>query len=128
MQLTAEQMTQFEEAGYFFIPEAFSAEEVALMRNAALDIFAQPREQIWREKNGAPRTAFACHTYNHLFNILSRHPRLVEQGAEVVILGCTELELLLGPQDCAVPLLPTAQLHVEAAVEAALAVTDTADR
>ena len=47
--------------------------------------------------------------------------RLVEQGAEAVVLGCTELELLLGPDDCSVPLLPTARLHVEAAVSAALA-------
>ena len=46
--------------------------------------------------------------------------RLVEQGAEAVVLGCTELELLLGPEDCAVPLLPTARLHVTAALEAAL--------
>jgi len=47
--------------------------------------------------------------------------RLVEQGAEAIVLGCTELELLLTPQDCDVPLLPTARLHVEAAVQAALA-------
>jgi aspartate racemase len=46
---------------------------------------------------------------------------LVEQGAEAVILGCTELELLLTAEDCSVPLLPTARLHVEAAVEAAMA-------
>jgi aspartate racemase len=46
--------------------------------------------------------------------------RLVEQGAQAVVLGCTELELLLGPEDCSVPLLPTARLHVTAAVEAAL--------
>jgi len=47
--------------------------------------------------------------------------RLVEQGAEAVVLGCTELELLLQPEDCSVLLLPTARLHVEAALEAALA-------
>ena len=46
--------------------------------------------------------------------------RLVDAGASAVVLGCTELELLLGPDDCAVPLLPTARLHVEAAVTAAL--------
>ena len=45
--------------------------------------------------------------------------RLVEQGAEAVVLGCTELELLLTAEDCAVPLLPSARLHVEAAVGAA---------
>ena len=47
--------------------------------------------------------------------------RLVEAGAQAVVLGCTELELLLGPADCAVPLLPTARLHVEAALAAAYA-------
>jgi aspartate racemase len=45
---------------------------------------------------------------------------LVADGAEAVILGCTELELLLGPADAEVPLLPTARLHARAAVEAML--------
>jgi aspartate racemase len=47
--------------------------------------------------------------------------RLVGAGAEGVVLACTELELLLGPDDSPVPLLPTARLHVEAAVDRALA-------
>ena len=47
--------------------------------------------------------------------------RLVEQGAHAVVLGCTELELLLTADDCTVPLLPTARLHVLAAVGASLA-------
>jgi aspartate racemase len=47
--------------------------------------------------------------------------RLVEQGADAVALACTELELLLTPEDCSVPLLPTTRLHVAAAVEAAVA-------
>jgi aspartate racemase len=38
-----------------------------------------------------------------------------------VILGCTELELLIGPDDAGVPVFATTQLHVQAAVEAALA-------
>ena len=46
--------------------------------------------------------------------------RLVEAGAQAVVLGCTELELLLDADDCAVPLLPSARLHVEAAVADAL--------
>jgi aspartate racemase len=47
--------------------------------------------------------------------------RLLAQGAEGVILGCTEIELLVGPEDLAVPSFPTTRLHVEAAVEQALA-------
>ncbi|MEV0535965.1 aspartate/glutamate racemase family protein [Kitasatospora sp. NPDC050463] len=46
---------------------------------------------------------------------------LVAAGAEGVILGCTEIELLVGDEDSPVPLFPTARLHAEAAVEAALA-------
>lgn len=47
--------------------------------------------------------------------------RLVERGAEGVIAGCTEIELLVGPGDVAVPYFPTTRLHAEAAVAAALA-------
>jgi aspartate racemase len=46
--------------------------------------------------------------------------RLVDAGAEGVILGCTEIELLIGPSDSPVPVFPTTRIHVEAAVKAAL--------
>lgn len=46
--------------------------------------------------------------------------RLVERGAEGIVLGCTEIELLVGPEDATVPVFPTTRLHVEAAVELAL--------
>ncbi|MFJ2780830.1 aspartate/glutamate racemase family protein [Kitasatospora sp. NPDC087315] len=49
---------------------------------------------------------------------------LVAAGAEGVILGCTEIELLIGPQDSPVPVFPTARLHAEAAIDAALADED----
>ena len=46
---------------------------------------------------------------------------LVDRGAQGVILGCTEIELLIGPDDCPVPTFPTTRLHAEAAVDLALA-------
>ena len=46
---------------------------------------------------------------------------LVDRGAQGVILGCTEIELLIGPDDCPVPAFPTTRLHVQAAVDLALA-------
>lgn len=46
--------------------------------------------------------------------------RLVEEGAEAVILGCTEIMLLIGPQDSPVPIFDTTALHAQAAVERAL--------
>lgn len=46
--------------------------------------------------------------------------RLVRQGAEGVILGCTEIGLLVGGQDCQVPLFDTTMIHARAAVDYAL--------
>ena len=46
---------------------------------------------------------------------------LVDRGAQGVILGCTEIELLIGPADCPVPVFPTTRLHAEAAVDLAFA-------
>lgn len=46
--------------------------------------------------------------------------RLVARGAQGVVLGCTEIELLIRPGDAAVPTFPTTRIHVEAAVRHAL--------
>jgi len=47
--------------------------------------------------------------------------RLVERGAEAVILGCTEIMLLVRPEDSPVPLYDTTAIHAEAAVDVAIA-------
>lgn len=41
---------------------------------------------------------------------------LVERGAQGMILGCTEITLLVGPGDTTVPIFDTTRLHAEAAV------------
>ncbi|MEP7187482.1 MAG: aspartate/glutamate racemase family protein [Rhodanobacter sp.] len=46
---------------------------------------------------------------------------LVAQGAEGIILGCTEIALLVDANDAAVPLFDTTELHAQAAVDWALA-------
>jgi aspartate racemase len=46
---------------------------------------------------------------------------LLAAGAQGVIAGCTEIELLVGPSDLSCPYFPTTRLHANAAVEAALA-------
>ncbi len=47
--------------------------------------------------------------------------RLVSAGAEGVVLGCTEIELLIDQDAVEVAVFPTTRLHVEAAVDRALA-------
>lgn len=46
---------------------------------------------------------------------------LADAGAEAVILGCTEIALLVSQQDSAVPLFDTAAIHARAAADLALA-------
>ena len=46
---------------------------------------------------------------------------LAERGAEAILLGCTEIDLLVGPEDSPVPVFDTTRLHAERAVELAIA-------
>jgi ectoine hydroxylase len=77
MLLSPEQLREFDERGFLFMPGCFTEEEVGILRSEALAIYATSREEVWREKSGAPRTAFAAHTYNEAFGVLGRDPRLV---------------------------------------------------
>ena len=47
--------------------------------------------------------------------------RLVAAGAEGIILGCTEIGLLVGPDDTTVPVFDDHRLHAAAAVDWMLA-------
>ena len=46
--------------------------------------------------------------------------RLLQRGAQGIIAGCTEIELLVTPDDVTVPYFPTTALHARAAVDFAL--------
>jgi aspartate racemase len=52
---------------------------------------------------------------------LSAIDRLIERGAQGIILGCTEIGLLVQAADCRVPVFDTTRLHAQAAVDFALA-------
>jgi ectoine hydroxylase len=83
MQLTLEQIAQFHGQGWLFLPELFTAEEVELLKREAEAIYAQNRPEVWREKSGAPRTAFAAHLYNEAFANLAAHPRMIRPIEQV---------------------------------------------
>jgi aspartate racemase len=46
--------------------------------------------------------------------------KLIQQGAEGVILGCTEIPILIKQADCRIPVFDTTRIHSEAAVAYAL--------
>ena len=61
------------------------------------------------------RGIFKPETRERLLDMISRYP------VDGVILGCTELPLILKQEDTSVPLLDTLDLHTEAALDYALA-------
>ncbi|MCP4327076.1 MAG: proline hydroxylase [Alphaproteobacteria bacterium] len=77
MPLTDAQIARFDTDGYLFLPDVFSAAETALLKAEATRLYALDRKEIWREANGAPRTAFAAHLYSEPYRRLGAHPRLI---------------------------------------------------
>jgi aspartate racemase len=53
-------------------------------------------------------------SYLKIINSLSK------QGAEAIILGCTEITLLISQENCSIPVYDTTRLHAEYAVDFAL--------
>jgi ectoine hydroxylase len=90
MKLTPAQIAEFDEQGFLFLPNVFSADEVGLMTAELPGIFSQGREEVIREKGSdAPRSAFYVQTWNAVFEKVARHPRLVEPGMQ--LLGSDQL-------------------------------------
>ncbi|NQU87112.1 MAG: aspartate/glutamate racemase family protein [Mariniphaga sp.] len=60
---------------------------------------------------------FKAETKKRFLEIINK---LAAQGAEGVILGCTEIPLLIKPEDTQLPLFNTTEIHARAAVDFAL--------
>jgi len=79
MELTREQLVQFDHEGYLFFPSLFSPAEIKTLTDEVPRLFAQRRPENVREKDSdAVRTNFAAHMYSAVFARLARHPRMVE--------------------------------------------------
>ena len=55
MKLTPQQLQEFDERGYLFVPECFSKEEVAALRSEADQIYASTRQEVGRTCECATR-------------------------------------------------------------------------
>ena len=81
-----------------------------------------PREEDIHYINNAiysemSKSLFLPETKTRFISIINE---LIHQGAEGIILGCTEIPLLIKQEDCPVPVFDTTNIHVRAAVEFAL--------
>ena len=94
-----------------------------VFRRHSIEVLApDPEDQqiiddvIWRElvRGSFPETSRV--QYNQVIS------RLKDQGCDCVILGCTEIPLLVRPDDCPLPTLDSTRLLAQAAVEYALGI------
>ncbi len=85
MKLSADQISEFEEQGFLFLPGVFSAEEMAILNAEVPGMLNARREEVVREKGTeAPRSAFHVQTWNETYAKLARHPRLIEPGTQLL--------------------------------------------
>jgi len=83
MQVTPQQIETFRTEGWLFLPEAVSPEEADLLRQEVVSIYDQHFPELWREKSGAPRAAFAADTCNEAFRLLGAYSRLVKPVEQI---------------------------------------------
>ncbi|HEX8694086.1 MAG TPA: phytanoyl-CoA dioxygenase family protein [Longimicrobium sp.] len=79
MQSTDVQIRQYREEGYLFLPELFSAEEVARMRSELPAVFGEDSPgRVLEEGSGIVRSVYGTHNRHPLFGALAADARLVE--------------------------------------------------
>ena len=84
MKLTDAQIRQFDDDGFVIFPGLFSEHEVSLMREELPRLFAERRDENYREKeNDEVRSAFGLHLRSDVYRRLVHHPRLIEPARQL---------------------------------------------
>ena len=84
MQLTDGQLADFERDGYLFLPELFSAEEIAVLMGDMPRIWGMQRPEVLRADDGEVRACLAMERYSEPFRRLLSHPRLLEPALQIL--------------------------------------------
>ena len=84
MRLNDADLKKFDDEGYLFFPEMFTADEASLLKKEADNVYLEDRKEVWKESTGVARTAFAAHTYNEAFKRLGAHPRLIDPVSQML--------------------------------------------
>lgn len=85
MRLTEDQLNAYHRDGYLFLPELFSSQEVAVMKEQLPELFAECSERRVVEKSsGVVRSVYGSHNTNEVFRRLTRHPRLATPAEQIL--------------------------------------------
>ena len=76
MELSIEQINEFNENGFLFVENLFSKDEISELKNRLPDIMNERSEKVLRERSSdSVRSAISPHLSDELFRRLSLHPR-----------------------------------------------------
>jgi len=102
----------------FTMEESFFKDKLSQQQIATLIPHPNDREFIHHSIfNELGKGIFTKETKEKYLAIITN---LVDQGAKGIIFGCTEIPLLIKPEDCSVPVFDTTIIHAKAAAEFAL--------
>ena len=82
--LTDAQEAQYREQGWIVIPDVFSAQEVSVLGDAALEVLDRPGPEVGREADGAPAICWGMHLFSDRLQSLTRHPALVQPAKQLL--------------------------------------------
>ena len=89
MELSAQQLEQFDRDGFLVFPDLFSRNEVAILRREVARLSQVEGDEVVREHTGGVRTIFRVHendgpTRSRPFHALVRTPRLLQPVRQVL--------------------------------------------
>jgi len=82
--LSQTQIAAYERDGFLVLPNLFTPDEIAVVREAASEIYEMRRPEVWRGASGEFKLAFAVHLYSPVFDLFLRHPRLIEPTRDLL--------------------------------------------
>jgi ectoine hydroxylase len=85
MKLSSEQMLNYEQDGFLFLPELFSSKELEILKRQLPRLFAEESERRVLEKgSGIVRSVYGSHQTNEVCRLLTCHPRLIEPAMQIL--------------------------------------------
>src|SRR5262245_56621197 len=85
MHLTGADLDTFNAQGFLFLPEVFSPSDVAVMKGQLPALMSEDSPPRGLEKDGhTVRAIHGAHATAPVFDVLSRHPRLVEPARQML--------------------------------------------
>jgi hypothetical protein len=85
MNLTDEQIRDYEQEGYLFLSDYYKSAEVAVLKAELQKVFTEdtPKRVLEKEPN-VVRSVYGSHLTSEVFSILARHPRIVEPARQIL--------------------------------------------